>query len=174
MMIRVVSQGFLVLAIVCLFPLGLSAEHGLTKSAYSQPSLTQSTILEATAEISLAYSQKDFAKATKYFYTGSRFHLDLEPDDQRDGRDISYRDYLALMQNSLTLLEETQFESKIISIDIAADGQSAVVVREQEEVSTLYGQRWRDVSISETTFAYIDGQLKITRLDGKRLSYKPV
>ncbi len=128
--------------------------------ASANPTLTEDVIKGISAELKQAMENGDIAVFEKYLYPGSKIVIDMDPSNSAGQVEVSYDDYMQLLEMSLPLMQNAVLHDEVLSISID-DANNQATIREKTNITVeVMGIKVRDVSISETTYGIVNGQIK--------------
>ena len=132
----------------------------LSGHASAEPTLTADVIKDISAELKEATLNGDVAVFKKYLYPESRIVIDLDPSNSAGQVEISYDDYMDLLEMSLPLMQDADLHDEVLSISIDEENNQATIREKVTATIEMMGTKMRDVSISETTYGVVDGRIK--------------
>ena len=139
------------LAVVLLFSAPVSAE----------PTLTEDVVKEISAELLVAVQEADMSVFEKYLHPSSKIVIDMDPSPSAGQMEVEYEQYMGLLAMSLPMLQNSQIDEEIISISVDEANNQATIREKVSATVEMMGTKVRDVSISETTYGVLDGQIKV-------------
>ncbi len=142
--------------------------------SHAEPVITEDAIRDISAELEKAVKNGDIGPFKKYLYEGSKITVDLDPSPSAGEQEVSYNDYMMIMEMGLPLMQNADIHSEILSVEVD-DARNQGWIREKNAVTVeMMGVRVRDVSISETTYGIVDGQIKVLEAKDTLLSSEAV
>lgn len=140
------------------FLVGLFLISGL---AVAEPVLDEETVRGISAELMTAAKSNDVSVFKKYLYPGSKIVIDTDPSPSAGQVEINYDQYMGLLEMSLALLADADIQDETISVSVNEAKNQATIKEKTSVAMTMMGTTVRDVSISETTYGVVDGQIKV-------------
>jgi len=128
--------------------------------AAADPVLDESTVKGISEELKQGVMSGDITPFKKYLYSGSKIVVDLDPSSSEGQVEISYDDYINLMEMTLPLMQGAVIQDEVLSISIDEKSNQATIREKSNVTVEVMGTKIRDVSISETTYGIVDGQIK--------------
>lgn len=141
--------------------------------AVAEPVLDEGTVKGISAELSLAIENADIAPFKKYLHPTSRIVVDLDPSNSAGEMEISYDDYMGMIEMALPMMQGSDIQEEVISISIDNANNQATVKEKTTAVMDIMGVKLKDVSISETTYGIIDGEIKVLIAKDQLISSGP-
>ncbi len=142
--------------LVCVFVSLLS----LSGHASAETTLTEEVVKGISIEMKQAVQDADITVFEKYLYPGSRILVDLDPSNSAGQTEVGYDDYMQLLEMSLPLMQDAVLHDEVLSIFIDDENNQATIREKTSVTIEMMGIKIRDVSISETTYGIVDGQIK--------------
>lgn len=129
--------------------------------AVAEPVLDEDTVKGISAEFTQALKEADIAVFEKYLYAGSKIVVDLDPSNSAGQMEISYDDYMGMMEMALPLMQDADIHAEVLSISIDDENKQATIKEKTTAMMDMMGVKIKDVSVSETTYGIVDGQIKV-------------
>ncbi len=142
--------------LVCVFVSLLS----LSGHASAETTLTEEVVKGISIEMKQAVQDADITVFEKYLYPGSRILVDLDPSNSAGQTEVGYDEYMQLLKMSLPLMQDAVLHDEVLSIFIDDENNQATIREKTSVTIEMMGIKIRDVSISETTYGIVDGQIK--------------
>lgn len=142
--------------------------------ATAETVLDEDAIIGITDEIKQAIKGGDIAVFKKYLYPGSKITVDMDPSNSAGQIEVSYADYMQLLEMALPLMQEADIQDEILSVSIADGGSQATVKEKNTVTMDMMGVKMRDVSISETVYGVVNGQIKVLSATDQLISSEVV
>ena len=142
--------------------------------AQAEPVLDEETVKAISQEMLQAVKNGNFAPFQKYMYPGSKIVVDLDPSNSAGQTEISYDEFMSLTQMALGMMQGADIQDEVISISVDERRNQATIVEKTTTVLDMMGTRIRDVSVSETTYGVVDGQIKVLSTEDQLISSGPV
>jgi len=142
--------------------------------AVAEPVLDEATVKGISAEFSLAIENADIATFKKYLHPTSRIIVDLDPSNSAGEMQISYDDYMGMMEMALPMMQGSDIQEEVLSISVDQANNEAVIKEKTTAMMDIMGVKIKDVSISETTYGIIDGEIKVLVAKDQLISSGPV
>jgi len=127
----------------------------------AEPLLDEDTVKGISAEFAQAIKDADIAVFEKYLYAESKITVDLHPSNSAGQMEISYDDYMAMMEMGLPLMQDGNIQFEVLSIIIDNENNQATIKEKTTAMMDVMGVKMKDVSVSETTYGIVDGQIKV-------------
>ena len=128
--------------------------------ASADPTLTEDVIKDISVELKHAMQNGDIAVFKKYLYPGSKIVVDMDPSNSAGQVEVSYDEYMQLLEISLPLMQNAVLHDEVLSISIDDQNNQATIREKTDATIEMMGVKIRDVSISETTYGVVNGQIK--------------
>lgn len=128
--------------------------------AAAETVLDESTVKGISEELKQGVLSGDITPFKKYLYSGSKIVVDLDPSGSEGQIEVSYDDYINLMEMALPLMQHADIQDEVLSVSIDEKSNQATIREKTSVTIDMMGTRIRDVSISETTYGIVDGQIK--------------
>lgn len=142
--------------------------------AIADPVLDEDAVKGISAELSTAIENADIAPFKKYLHPTSKIIVDLDPSNSAGEMEISYDDYMGMMEMALPMMQGSDIQEEILSISVDSANNQATIKEKNIAVMDIMGVKMKDVSISETTYGVIDGQIKVLIAKDQLISSGPV
>ena len=142
--------------------------------AIADPVLDEDVVKGISAELSTAIENADIAPFKKYLHPTSKIIVDLDPSNSAGEMEISYDDYMGMMEMALPMMQGSDIQEEILSISVDSANNQATIKEKNIAVMDIMGVKVKDVSISETTYGVIDGQIKVLIAKDQLISSGPV
>ncbi len=136
----------------------------------AEPVLDEDTVKGISAEFTQAIKDADITVFEKYLYAESKITVDLHPSNSAGQTEISYDDYMGMMKMALPFMQDADIQFEVLSIVIDNENNQATIKEKTTAMMDMMGVKIKDVSISETTYGIVDGQIKVLR--GFRSAYQ--
>lgn len=130
-------------------------------SAVAEPVLDEDTVKAISAEFTQALKDANIGVFKKYLYTGSKIVVDLDPSNSAGQMEIGYDDYMGMIEMALPLMQDADIQAEVVSISIDNENNQATIKEKTTALMDMMGVRIKDVSISETTYGIVNGQIKV-------------
>ena len=142
--------------------------------AVAEPVNDEDTVRGISAEFSAAIETADIATFRKYLHPTTRILVDLDPSNSAGEMEISYDDYMGMMEMALPMMQGSDIQEEVLSISVDSANNQATIKEKNIAVIDIMGVKVKDVSISETTYGVIDGQIKVLIAKDQLISSGPV
>lgn len=142
--------------------------------ALANPVVDKAAVLAISDEMTAATKNGDMAVFEKYLYPGTRIVVDMDPTNSGGQIEISYEDYIALIEMALGAMENAQIHDELISVSVDEAKNEATVEQKTTALLEMLGVKMRDVSISKTTYGVVDGRIKVLYAEDQLISSGPV
>lgn len=129
--------------------------------AVAEPVLDEDTVMGISAEFTQALKDADITVFEKYLYAESKIVVDLDPSNSAGQMEISYDDYMGMMEMALPLMQDADIHAEVLSISIDDENKQATIKEKTTALMDMMGVKIKDVSVSETTYGIVDGQIKV-------------
>jgi hypothetical protein len=142
--------------------------------AVAEPVLDEGTVKGISAEFKAAIQNADIGPFKKYLYAESRIIVDLDPSNSAGEMEISYADYMGMMEMALPMMQGSDIQDEVLSISIDKAANQATIKEKTTATMDIMGVKIRDVSVSETTYGVVDGEIKVLIAKDQLISSGPV
>ena len=142
--------------------------------AVAEPVIDEDTVRGISAEFSAAIETADIATFRKYLHPTTKILVDLDPSNSAGEMEISYDDYMGMMEMALPMMQGSDIQEEVLSISVDSANNQATIKEKNIAVMDIMGVKVKDVSISETTYGVIDGQIKVLIAKDQLISSGPV
>lgn len=142
--------------------------------AVAGPVLDEDTVKEISAEFKAAIENADIGPFRKYLYPESKIIVDLDPSNSAGEMEISYTDYMGMIEMALPLMQGSDIQDEILSISVDKAANQATITEKTTATMDIMGVKVRDVSVSETTYGVVDGKVKVLIAKDQLISSGPV
>ncbi|MEM7431915.1 MAG: hypothetical protein AAF351_08240 [Pseudomonadota bacterium] len=145
-------------------------------AGYSQaePVIDEDTLRSISAELIEAATDGNVAPFKKYLYEGSEMVVDLDPSPSAGEMAISYDEYVPLLEMAIPMMKGADLHVEVLSVSIDEAANEGTIREKSTSVMEMMGTKIRDVSISESTYGVVNGQIKLLRASDQVLSSGPV
>ena len=142
--------------------------------ASAETVLDEAVVKGISAELKQAVLDGDISVFKKYLYPGSKIVIDLDPSNSAGEVEISYADYMGLLEMSLPLMQGADISDEILSVTVDAENNQATIKEKTVVIMEMMGVKVRDESISEDDLrhrrwtdqgAFCDGPTREQRTD---------
>ena len=142
--------------------------------ATAETILDEDAVIGISDELEQAVKSGNLAVFKKYLYPGSKIVVDMDPSNSAGQIEVSYTDYMQLLEMALPLMQEADIHDEIISVSID-EARNQATIREKSTVTMeMMGVKMRDVSISETVYGIVNGQIKALSATDQLISSEAV
>jgi ketosteroid isomerase-like protein len=129
--------------------------------------MTKQEVAAVLAEIDAAVKRKDVGAMLKHFSKDARIKVNVEdPDATIRGMVFTREQYRDYFQGAFNLIDEYQYDRRDTVINLAPDGQSAIVADQVFEEVKTGGETINSVTVETATLKMEDGRVVITSLEG--------
>ena len=142
--------------------------------ATAETVLDEDAVIGISDEVKQAIKNGDLAVFKKYLYPGSKIVVDMDPSNSAGQVEVSYADYMQLLEMALPLMQEADIQDEIISVSIDEAKNQAAVKEKNTVTMDMMGVKMRDVSISETVYGIVNGQIKVLSATDQLISSEMV
>jgi hypothetical protein len=142
--------------------------------AVAEPVLDEETILGISAEFTDAVKNADISVFEKYLYSGSKIIIDLDLSNSAGEMEIAYDKYMGLMEMALPMMQAAQIYEEVLSISIDEKNNEAMIREKVIATMDMLGVKMQDVSITETTFGIVNGEIKVLVAQEQLVSSGPI
>ena len=142
--------------------------------AIAEPVLNEDTVKGISAELTLAAKNADMATFEKYLYSGSKIIVDLDPSLSAGEMEIAYDEYMAMLEMALPMMQDAELYAEILSISVDDKNNQATIREKTIMTADMMGMKIQDVSISETTYGVVRGEIKVLVGKEQLISSGPV
>jgi len=142
--------------------------------AAAEPVIDEDTVRGISAEFSAAIETADIATFRKYLHPTTRIIVDLDPSNSAGEMEIGYDDYMGMMEMALPMMQGSDIQEEVIAITVDEANNRATLKEKTTALMDVMGVKLKDVSISETTFGIIDGEIKVIVAKDQLISSGPV
>jgi len=142
--------------------------------AVAEPVIDEDTVKGISAEFMAAIENADIGPFKKYLHPTSQIVVDLDPSNSAGEMEISYDDYMGMMEMALPMMQGSEIQDEVLSISVDKAANQATVKEKTTATMDIMGVKIRDVSVSETTYGVIDGQVKVLIAKDQLISSGPV
>lgn len=142
--------------------------------ATAETVLDEDAVIGISDEVKQAIKNGDLAVFKKYLYPGSKIVVDMDPSNSAGQVEVSYADYMQLLEMALPLMQEADIQDEIISVSIDEAKNQAAVKEKNTVTMDMMGIKMRDVSISETVYGIVNGQIKVLSATDQLISSEAV
>ncbi len=130
-------------------------------SAFADPVIDEDAVRAISAETLQAAKDGDTSVIQKYFYSGSKIVIDLDPADDAGQSEIAYEEFVQLAEMGMEALSNAEFVVEITGIAVDEKKNQATVEETSTVVSQMMGVLLTQVSVTETLYGVVDGQIKV-------------
>lgn len=130
-------------------------------SVFSDPVLDEAKVKEISEEFKQAMKNKDISVFEKYLYPGSKIIIDMDPKNNRGEKEISYDDYMKMAKMSLDMMSDSEIHDELLSITINKEMNEATIEEKTTAVVVMMGMKMEDISINQTTYGIVNGEIKV-------------
>ncbi len=133
----------------------------VASAAQAQTQITEKDIKQITDKIDQVVVTKDLAVLKQYLHPSAEIIVDMDPAPNTGQQQITYEQYMQVMQMGLQAIEKADVKTEILSLTINDEKTEAMV--EQETTATMFvmGQTIKDVSRAKVKYGIINGQIKV-------------
>lgn len=142
--------------------------------ADAEPVLDEETVIGISAEFSQAIKDADITPFEKYLYPESKITIDMDPSLSAGQVDISYDQYMGMLEMTLPMMQEAEIQEEILSISVDPDNNEATIREKVSATMDMFGVKIQDVSITETTYGVVDGKIKVLVATDQLISSGPL
>lgn len=142
--------------------------------ASAETVLDEDVVRGISVELKQAVLDGDISVFKKYLYPGSKIVVDLDPSNSAGQVEISYADYMGLLEMSLPLMQGADISDEVLSVSVDAENNQATIKEKTIVIMEMMGVKIRDESISETTYGIVDGQIKALSATDELISSEPI
>jgi hypothetical protein len=146
----------------------------LSFNAYANPVLTEQKVRAISAEIAQAARDKDFSVIEKYMHPSSVIIIDLDPNPNAGETEVGYDEYMQLTRQSWGMVNNVDVSVEEVALSVDQGNNRATIREKSTIVYEMMGMKIKDVSIGETTYGVVDGQIKILKVADQLISSGPV
>ena len=119
--------------------------------AAADPVLDEKTVKGISEEIKQAVKNNDLSVFRKYLYRGSKLVVDLDPSTSAGLTEVSYEDYMNLMQLALPLMRDADIQDEVISLSIDK-AKNQATIKEKSNVTTYIKYELSAITIHRLPF----------------------
>ena len=130
-------------------------------SAFADPVIDEGVVRAISAEMLQAVKDNDMSIVEKYFYPGSKIVIDMDPADDAGETEISYKDSLLLAEMGMEVVNNAEYLVEITRIAVDEKKNQATLEEMSTVVSEMMGMMFAQVSVTETLFGVVDGEIKV-------------
>jgi hypothetical protein len=146
----------------------------LSINANANPVLTEEKVRSINAEITQAARDRDFSVIEKYIHPSSSIVIDLDPAPNVGETEISYDEYIQLTRQSWGMVNNVDVNVQELSLSVDQENNQATIKEKSIVTYEMMGMKIKDVSVGETTYGVLDGQIKILKVADQLISSGPV
>jgi hypothetical protein len=146
----------------------------LSFNANASPVLTEEKVRSISAEITQAARDKEFSVIEKYMYPGSKITVDLDPAPNSGETEFGYEEYMQLTRQSWGMVNNVEVNVEELSLSVDQENNQATIKEKSVVVYEMMGMKIKDVSVGQTTYGVVDGEIKILKIADQVISSGPV
>jgi len=139
----------------------------------AEPVLDESTVKAISREMTGALMNNDVSVFKKYLYPGSKIVVDMDPANNTGQTEISYDEYMSLIEMAMPAMQNAEIFDELISISVDEARNQATIEEKTTAVVEMMGIRMKDVSINRTTYGVVDGRIKVLSSEDQLISIGP-
>jgi hypothetical protein len=117
---------------------------------------------------------QDSSVLKKYIYPGTKIIIDMDPSPSSGKTEIPYEKYMPLIDMSYKMMKGADIHEELISIKIDTENNEGTIEEKTTAVLTISGMKIRDISINQTTYGIVNGEVKILRTEDELISTGPI
>lgn len=110
----------------------------------------------------------------KYLYKDSEITIDMSPAPNVGQSQVDLDKYLGLLSASLETIEKSDVTTQLLSINVDDAKNTGTIKTKTIALVEMFGMKLEDVSVSETTYGVINGEIKILSSVDELISSGPV
>ncbi len=140
----------------------------------ADPVLDEETVKAISQELAQAIKSGDMAVFEKYMHPDSKIVVDMDPANGAGEMEIGYEEFMALTGIAMQAMGSAEIHDELISINVNEARNEATIKEKTTATIEMLGIKMRDVSINETTYGIIDGQIKVLSTQDQLISSGPI
>lgn len=146
----------------------------LAVNATANPVLTEERVRSISAEMTQAARDRDFSVIEKYMHPGSQIIIDLDPAPNSGETEIGYEEFMQLTKQSWEMVKNVDVHVEELSLSVDNENNQATIEEKTTVDYEMMGMKVKDVSVGQTTYGVVDGEIKIIKIADQLLSSGPV
>jgi hypothetical protein len=100
--------------------------------------------------------------------------IDLDPNPNAGETEVGYDEYMQLTRQSWGMVNNVDVSVEEVALSVDQGNNRATIREKSTIVYEMMGMKIKDVSIGETTYGVVDGQIKILKVADQLISSGPV
>ena len=142
--------------------------------AAAEPKLTKDVVKAISVELTDAVKAGDISVFEKYLYPGSKIVIDMDPSPGAGEMELPYDQYMQILAMSLPMMKDAELHDETLSISIDDVNNQATIREKTTATIEIMGTKMQDVSINETTYGIVNGQIKVLTATDQLISSEAV
>ena len=142
--------------------------------AFAEPIVNEATVRAISAEMLEAAKKGDASIIRKYYYPGSKILVDLDPAVGTGQSEVRYEDFLMLAEMGMASMANAEVAVEITRVSVDEARNEATVEEHSTIVAEMMGVMIAEVSVSETRYGVVDGEIKVLSADNRLVSIDAV
>lgn len=143
-------------------------------SAFANPVVDEDTVRAISAEMVEAAEKGDASIIEKYYYPGSKIVVDMDPADNVGETEVDYADFLMLAEMGMASMAGADIDVKITDVQVDKSRNEATIEEHATIVAEMMGVKVAEVSVTETRFGVVNGEIKVLASDNRLISIDAV
>ena len=132
--------------------------------------IDENLVKSINQEMVEAIENRDITVLKKYLFDKSIVYLNMSPDISEAKTKIGSADYLKMTEMSFDLLDDTDVQTEILSIDVNKEDNTATIESMTTSSTEMFGSKTEDKYLSKVEYGVIKGQVKILSIDNSLVS----
>lgn len=133
--------------------------------AFAEPVVDEATVRKIQAEMAETLESGDtkamLAIVEKYLYPGSKIIIDMSPNPNEGEIEIEYEKYMPMLKMSLDMMADADLHEDILGVTVDKTLNQATIEIKTIANFKMMGMNIEDISVSETTYGVVDGEIKV-------------
>lgn len=140
----------------------------------AEPILDEAGARAISDEIVQALKNGDLSVFGKYLHPGSKLVIDLDPAPDAGQTEVSYADYMNMMQLSIGIMQTADIHNEFISFSVDEANGQATTHEKTTTVVEMMGSKMKEVSTSKTVYGIVGGSIKVISTESELVSIETI
>jgi uncharacterized protein YqgV (UPF0045/DUF77 family) len=132
---------------------------------FAEPVVDEAAVKRIHAEMTTALESGDtnamLEVVEKYLYPGSKIIIDMSPNPNEGEIEIEYDKYIPMLKMSLDMMGDADIHEDVLGITVDKKLNQATIEIKTIANIEMMGIKIEDISVSETTYGVIGGEIKV-------------
>ena len=140
----------------------------------ADPVVDEQLVRAISAEMVEAAKEGDTSIISKYYYPGSKILMDMDPASGGDSTEVPYEEFMMLAEMGMAMMSDAEMAIEITNVSVDEGRNEATIEEHSTIVAEMMGIMIAEVSVTETRYGVVDGEVKVLETENRLVSIDAV